>query len=143
MPNRSTSGGDERKVAMVRIYVNEAGRSKIADGKLEGFKVRFDNDGFPFVESGGGMRIKTPEKLQGFIEQISSVHHFPATPHRTLGEYRKGEVRVFLDKKDPNDPISCTMMGSSIEAIFELYCDIRAGKVGPTVSWEAEQKPAA
>lgn len=124
---------------MVRIYLKAD--AKIENGACEGFKVKHDGDGFPYVER-EGMTVRTPEKLQPHIQQITFVSHFLGTPHRTLGEYRKGETRAYLDKK-ARDELTLTMIGQKLEEMFELYTAIRAGSVAPTVSWEAEQKPAA
>lgn len=124
---------------MLRIYLTDEARAKIVDGKIEGFPVKYE-DGYAFVMSQGTM-IHTSEKLKPHILKMTAIHFFPGEPHRTLGEYVRDETRAYVDR-NTHEGLKIYIVGPNLEAIFQLYTDIRAGKITPTVSWEAEQRPA-
>lgn len=121
---------------MLRIYLKKD--APIVAGKCEGFIVKYD-DGLAYVERAGGT-LRTPDIIKPHIREVTAMHSFPSQPLRTLGEYRQGEVRAFLDRKSQKE-YKIFITGKSFEEVFEFYCDIRAGRATPALSWEAAEVP--
>lgn len=98
-----------------------------------------ENPGNSYVTWDSGWEIPA-----GIFSRFTVWDIWPAENIRELGVYNHKSARAELDKS-VNGGISCytlAMSGTELNDLLELNRMIRAGKIRPTESWEAQQIPS-
>lgn len=81
-----------------------------------------------------------PNVVKDLVAEISFYDRIPRYPERIAGIYKYKDAEAELDRKGEIRSYGLRIRGKSIENILELYRKIRAGKITPAESWDAEHE---
>jgi len=78
--------------------------------------------------------------VKDLVDEISFYDRIPRRPERAIGIYKHEDAEAELDRSGEAVSYGLRIRGKSMKNMLELYRRIRAGKITPRESWDAEQE---